>query len=235
MFCRMKRLLLACLLVAGCRPADGGSQSPPTNASKAPPAAASASTDAARADSVLGAADAARIQGSPSAPVWLVEVSDFQCPFCKRWHDEIYPVIKRDYIDKGIVRMAYVHLPLGQHPNAMPAAIASMCAAVQNRFWPLHDKLFSTQTRWAPMENPAAYFDSLAVSSGVNAASFRGCVTDGLMRRIIAGDVERARTAAVRSTPTFFVGDEPILGVAPLDTFRVVIERQRAKKAKPSS
>lgn len=233
----MKRLLFACLLLMGCRPADGGSQAtPPTNAKAAPSAAPTAATsDSARADSLLGVADAGRIQGSPNAPVWLVEVSDFQCPFCKRWHDETYPTLKRDYIDKGIVRMAYVHLPLAQHPNAMPASLASMCASLQGRFWPVHDRIFKTQQIWSPMANAAPFFDSLAVASGVNAQSFRSCLADGLMRRIIAGDVQRARSAAVRSTPTFFVGDEPILGAAPIDSFRVVIERQRAKRAKPSS
>jgi len=122
----MKRLLLVCLLAVGCRPADGGSQTTPNSAGKSAPSGQA--PDSARADSILALADAGRIQGSPSAPVWLVEISDFQCPFCKRWHETVYPVIKRDYIDKGIVKMAYVHLPLQQHPNAYPAAIASMCA-----------------------------------------------------------------------------------------------------------
>lgn len=229
----MKRLLLASLLLAGCRPADGGSQSTPPGTAKAAPAAAI--SDSARADSLLAVADAGRIQGSPNAPVWLVEVSDFQCPYCKRWHDETYPTIKRDYIDKGIVRMAYVHLPLGQHPHAMPASLASMCASLQGRFWPLHDRIFKTQDRWGPMPDATQFFDSLAVASGVNAESFRSCLASGVMRRIISADVARARSAAVRSTPTFFVGDEPILGAAPLDSFRVVIERQRTRKAKPSS
>jgi protein-disulfide isomerase len=229
----MKRLLFACLMLAGCRPSDGGSQSTPPGTAKAAPAAPL--SDSARADSLLGVADAGRIQGSPNAPVWIVEVSDFQCPFCKRWHDETYPTIKRDYIDKGIVRMAYVHLPLGQHPNAMPAALASMCASLQGRFWPLHDRIFKTQGRWSPLPNATRFFDSLAVASGVDAESYRGCLTSGLMHRIISGDIARARSAAVRSTPTFFVGDEPILGAAPIDSFRVAIERQRAKKARPSS
>lgn len=227
----MKRLLIVCLFALGCRPADGGSQTTPNSAGKS--AAAGPTRDSARADSILGVADAGRIQGSSSAPVWLVEISDFQCPFCKRWHDEIYPTIKRDYIDKGIVKMAYVHLPLGQHPNAMPAAISSMCAAVQNHFWPLHDRLFATQEKWGALANPATYFDSLALASGVDGPAYRACTTEGTMRRLIAGDVERARGAQVRSTPTFFVGDEPILGVAPLETFRAAIERQRRKK--PSS
>ena len=221
----MKRLLIACLFVMACRPADGGSQTTKAPAKTAP----TQSTDSARADSILAVADAGRIQGSPAAPVWMVEISDFQCPFCKSWHDKIYPTLKRDYIDKGIVKMAYVHLPLSMHPNAHPAAIASMCAALQSRFWPMHDKLFATQEKWAPMSNPASYFDSLAVASGVSGPAFRSCTTDATIRRLIAGDVERARGAQVRSTPTFFIGDEPILGVAPLDTFRVVIERQRRK------
>lgn len=232
MFSVMKRLLLVCLLVGGCRPTDGGSQSAPNGSSSAQ---ATVRDDSARSDSLLALADAGRIQGSPSAPVWLVEISDFQCPFCKRWHDEIYPTIKRDYIDKGIVRMAYVHLPLPQHQHAMPAAIVSMCAALQDRFWPVHDRIFETQRRWTAMQDAAAFFDSLAVASGVRAPEFRECVSSGLMRRIISGDGSRARSAAVRSTPTFFVGDEPILGVAPIESFKAAIERQRAKKAKSSS
>lgn len=162
--------------------------------------------------------------------MWLVEISDFQCPYCKQWHDEVYPAIKRDYIDRGIVRMAYVHLPLNIHPNASPAAEASLCAALQDRFWPLHDKLFATQARWAPLAAPAAvaFFDSLAIATGVNAGEFRGCLEGGLMKRIINGDGSRAATAGVRSTPVFFIGGEAIPGLAPLDAYRQAIERARA-------
>ena len=85
--------------------------------------------DSLRVDSLLQLADAGRIQGSASAPVWLVEVSDFQCPYCKQWHEQVYPAIKKDYIDRGIVRMAYVHMPLNIHPNAQPAAQRDASAA----------------------------------------------------------------------------------------------------------
>ena len=222
----MKRLLLVCLLAAGCAPADGGSQARPNASTKAVQP-----NDAARADSLLGVADAARIQGAASAPVWLVEVSDFQCPFCKKWHDEIYPIIKRDYIDKGLVRMAYVHYPLPQHRNAYPAAVASMCAALQDRFWPVHDRIFDTQTRWADMDNAAAtkLFDSLVYASGVKPDGYRNCVAEDTMRRLIGSDIGRAQGVSVRSTPTFFIGDEPVLGVPALAVFRAAIERQLQK------
>lgn len=163
--------------------------------------------------------------------MWLVEISDFQCPFCKRFHDETYPAIKREYIDRGIVRMAYVNLPLQMHQHALPAAEAAMCAAVQDKFWPMHDKLFDTQEQWAAMPSPAQLFDSLALSAGVNAAAWRECIRGQAMRRVINGDRARASSTGVRSTPTFFVGDEPIEGAAPIDTFRVAIERARAKTA----
>lgn len=231
MFVQMKQLLLAAALLAGCRPSDSGSQSSPSASARTKAAAARSAADSARIDSLLTRADAGRIQGSPSASIWLVEISDFQCPFCKRWHDEVYPVIKRDYIDRGIVRMAYVNLPLQMHAHALPAAEAALCAAVQNKFWPMHDQLFATQERWAALATPGALFDSLARSVGVTAPDWRECVRGQLMRRVVNGDLARAAAVGVRSTPVFFVGDEPIQGAAPLDTFRVVIERARAKAA----
>ena len=207
---------------------DGESQKPPASTKgKAAPA------QAAQSDSTINAllekADAGRIQGSRGALVWIVEISDFQCPFCKRWHDEIYPALQREYISKGLVRMAYLNLPLAQHVHAEPAAEAALCTAAQDKFWPMHDKLFQTQERWTPMSDARALFDSLALSTGVNAVAYRSCMSSRVMRRVIDGDVTRAAASGARSTPTFFVGDAVIRGVAPLDTFRLAIERARAK------
>jgi protein-disulfide isomerase len=233
MFDRMTRLLVLLLGVAACRPTDGGSHSapPPGGGTSVTRSSPSTRVDSLRADSILQLADAGRIQGSTSAPVWLVEISDFQCPYCAQWHEQIYPAIKRDYIDRGIVRMAYVHLPLNIHPNAGPAAETSLCASMQNRFWPVHDKLFETQQRWAPMQNPQSFFDSLAIASGVNEQTYRNCMGNGLMKRVINGDQTRASAAGVTSTPWFFIGNEPIRGLAPLDAYRQAIERARANAA----
>ena len=62
-------------------------------------------------DSAPGRADAARIQGSPAAPVWVVEVSDFQCPFCKTWHDSVYRTLRREFVTPGTIRLAYINYP----------------------------------------------------------------------------------------------------------------------------
>lgn len=237
-FEHMKRFLLAAVVLIGCRPSDGGSQTNPSAGANSTAAGVAkvSSADSVRIDALLRRADEGRIQGSATAPVWLVEISDFQCPYCKQWHDEWYPAIKRDYIDPGHVRMAYVHLPLTSiHPHALPAALASLCASTQGKFWPMHDKLFETQKSWArlPPSSSAPVFDSLAVSVGVDTAQYHACMREGAMERVVKGDMSRATSAGLQSTPVFFVGDEPIQGLAPLETFRAAIARARAKAAGP--
>jgi protein-disulfide isomerase len=229
MFLPMKLLLLCSMFVAACHPSDGGARGTPTGGASA---AAKASSDSNRINAMLERADKARIQGDSAAPVWLVEISDFECPFCKRWHDETYPALQKEYIQTGRVRLAYVNFPLGQHPHALPAAEAAMCAAAQDRFWPMHDSLFNSQPRWASMGDASALYDSLAVSVGVNAGEWRECVRSGVMRRLVSADHDRGQSAGVRSTPTFFVGDEPIQGAESIGTFRAAIERARAKAAR---
>lgn len=228
MFEAMTRFLLFLTLATACRPSDPAARSTPSSTAAAQPAAREQS-EPARADSLLGLADEGRIQGAENAPVWLIEISDFQCQFCKQWHDDVYPAIRREYIEPGVVRMAYINLPLPQHQHAEAAAEAAMCAAVQGRFWPLHDRIFDTQERWSRLPAAGAFFDSLAVATRVDTAQFRDCVRSGLMGRLINADRSRASAAGVRSTPTFFVGDEPIQGVAPVEAFRQAIARQRAK------
>jgi protein-disulfide isomerase len=197
----------------------------------APLGAQKSRADSLRVDSLLARADAGRIQGAAAAKIWIVELSDFQCPYCKRWHDEVYPVIKRDYVDKGLVRLAYVQFPLSMHQHAQPAAIASMCAAEQggDKFWTMHDKLFSTQDKWKDLPSAVVYFDSLAIATGVNVNRWRDCVRSGFMRRVVDADVARGINIGVRSTPMFFVGDQAIAGAMPVDTFRLYINRQLAK------
>src|SRR5690606_41553060 len=108
------------------------------------PAASATAAGAPPSDPRVARADSARIRGSESAPVWLIEVSDYQCPFCKSWHDDVFPAIIRDYVVTGSVRLAYVHFPLGMHPNAPIAAEAAMCAGAQGpeKYWQYHDLVF---------------------------------------------------------------------------------------------
>jgi protein-disulfide isomerase len=179
-------------------------------------------------------ADKGRVAGNAAATVWLVEVSDFQCPWCKKFHDETFATLKKEYVDSGKIRLAYLNLPLRMHPNAMPAAVAAMCASAQGKFWEMHDKIFDTQQQWEKLADPRAYLDSLAVASGAKAAPQKACSQSAATKALIEADMERARTSGVQSTPTFFVGGTKLEGAYPIADFRKVLDAAIAAAKLPA-
>lgn len=182
------------------------------------------------ADSLIARADSARIQGNPNAPIWIIEVSDFQCPFCRAFHAETYPAIKKDYVETGKARLAYINFPAQSlHKNAWPAALAAMCAAAQDKFWPMHDALFNSQDRWASLDDPTPVYDTLATSIGVNMTDFNRCVSQKTMMPLVQADKSRAQDRGVDATPTFLIGTQRIVGAESLPAFRRVIEAELAK------
>jgi protein-disulfide isomerase len=181
-------------------------------------------------DSISTMADRGRIRGAASAPVWLIEISDFQCPFCKRWHDEAFATIDREYVQTGKVRHAYLNFPIASiHPNARAAAEAAMCASVQGKFWELHESLFATQPAWQGQKDPLPTFDSLAVAARVDPAAWRSCMSTHATAKLIDADHDRSSTAGVKSTPSFFIGDRALEGAYPVDSFRVAIDQALLK------
>jgi protein-disulfide isomerase len=228
---RLVGALAAAVLAVGCSRSDA---TPAGQTAAAAGSVTSASSTGGMTggltDSVSMAADRGRIRGAESAPIWLVEISDFQCPYCKQWHDQSFAAIDKEYVQTGKVRLAYLNFPLASiHRNARAAAEAAMCASVQGRFWELHESLFRTQERWAEVENPVPAFDSLAVAAGVSAAPWRQCMTSHATIPLIDADHDRSGSAGVRSTPTFFIGDRKLEGAYPVDSFRVAIEAAIAK------
>ncbi len=202
----------------------------PASATAAGSSAAGSGMATGLTDSVSTAADRGRIRGSDRAPIWLVEVSDFQCPYCKQWHDESFAAIDKEYVQTGKVRLAYLNFPLASiHKNARAASEAAMCASVQGKFWPLHESLFVSQPRWAGVENPVPTFDSLAAAAGVNHSAWQQCMTSHATAALIDADRDRSTSAGVQSTPTFFIGDRKLEGAYPVDSFRVAIEAAIAK------
>jgi protein-disulfide isomerase len=225
-------LLAAVLPLAACGASKGAS----TNGESAS-AIVSASQDSlpAAGDTALERrADQARIQGQADAPLWIVEVSDFQCPYCRAWHEETYPDVVKEFVETGKARLAYINFPIPGHRNAWPAAEAAMCAAAQGKFWPMHDALFETQRKWESLQDPSAVFDSLATSVGVDAGPYHDCVTQHKMRPLIQADIDRARESGVNATPTFIIGDQAISGAQPIQAFRQIIGEELKKSGQGS-
>jgi protein-disulfide isomerase len=184
-------------------------------------------------DSVSTKADRGRIRGAESAPVWVVEISDFQCPFCKQWHDQVYAALDSEYVRTGKVRLAYLNFPLTSiHANAQGAAEAAMCASVQGKFWEVHQALFTAQKSWESLPNPIAMFESLVKAAGVEPKAWRSCVESHATKAIIDADRDRSAAAGVGSTPTFFIGDRKVEGAMPLADFRLVVDSALAKASR---
>ena len=226
-------ILLACSACARTDAAPAAQQAVASGGDvSATPATADAVTGgvAKPTDSLSVLADKGRIRGSATAPIWVVEISDFQCPFCKRWHDETYAALDKEFVQTGKVRLAYLNFPIPSlHANARAASEAAMCASVQGKFWELHESLFNTQQAWAAQKNPMTTFDSLAVAAGADAPKWRSCMSSHATVPLIDADQDRSKSNGVQSTPTFYVGESRIEGAYPVDSFRVIIAKELAK------
>ena len=214
--------LLLALAGAACNSTNGTPR--PAEGATAPAASRSNLNDAA-----ITSADKGRIAGDSSAKTWVIIASDFQCPFCRQWHEESYREFMQEYVRSGKVKVAYINFPLGQHQNAVPSAQAAMCASVQNKFWQYHDALFDSQKRWEEMPEPRPVLDSIAKAVGVDFAEWKKCVDSDRMLPLIFADRDRAAAAGVRSTPSFLVGGQIIAGAVPMSDLRPVIDSAIAK------
>lgn len=207
-------LLIAAALTAACtRPPEPKRGAPTTSAAPG-----------SRDDTLRMLADRSRIEGDSTAPLWIIDASDFQCPYCAEWHRNTHAALRAEYVRTGKVKLAFVNFPLEQHRHAMAAARAAMCAGVQGRFWPVHDGIFASQERWAAAPDAAPLFESIARTAGVRIEEWRSCIASGAMDPLIIADRERATGAGVESTPTFIVAGQMIRGAAPIEEFRRVID-----------
>ncbi|HEV7588207.1 MAG TPA: thioredoxin domain-containing protein [Longimicrobium sp.] len=165
-------------------------------------------------DSVLARAARGREKGAAGARVSVVEISDFQCPFCRQFYETTYHRFDSAYVKTGKVQMVYIHLPLPMHTQAYPAAEAAMCAGAQGKFWEMHDRLFATQREWGGQADAAQRFAKLAVELNLDAAAYRDCVDNDRTAPLILNDAMQASGAGVNGTPAFIVNRTQMLNGA---------------------
>lgn len=168
--------------------------------------------------------------GSEDAPVVIVEFSDFQCPFCKRFHEQTLPQIKQEYIETGKVRLVYRDFPIMQiHPYAGLAALAAECADDQGRFWGMHDLLFERQSEW-PIPQARELFAAYARELGVDEEAFSECMTAEKHAEEIFQDLQDGVSYGVEGTPAFFINGEKLEGAWPFEKFQEVIDAALAQQ-----
>ena len=174
------------------------------------------------------------IIGNPDAPITIVEFSDFQCPFCARFHTQTLPSILENYIEQGKVKLVFRDFPIQSiHPNALPASVAAECANDQNKFREMHDMLFEKQNDWNKLETADALsmFSQYASTMQLDQKIFDSCLTSGKHISEIQKDLDDGRNYGVSGTPGFFVGNDQIgfvelKGAQPFESFKKIIDAQ---------
>jgi competence protein ComEC len=162
--------------------------------------------------------------GADDALITIVQFGDYQCPFCQRWHTQVYQQLMDDY--SGQIRLVYRNLPLTLiHPQAMNAAEAALCAGDQDAYWQYHDMLFENSDTL----NDDIYV-SIAVNMGLDTSAFESCMLEHKYKASIEADMKFATDLGVQSTPTFFINGLAVVGAQPLDVFRQMIDDELAGK-----
>jgi protein-disulfide isomerase len=165
-------------------------------------------------------------KGNDKAQVVLIEFSDFQCSFCRKFWQTTLPLIEKKYIDTGKVKFVYRHFAiLGKHSVA--AAQAAECAHEQGKFWAYHDKLFTSA------KTPFAFTDGklkgYAKELGLNAQQFNQCLDSEKYLKKVEGETAVAAFLGARGTPAFLLNGQLLVGAQPFEVFEAAIERELKK------
>ena len=177
------------------------------------------------------------VKGNLNAPITIVEFSDFQCPFCAKFHSTTLPQLQANYIDSGKVKFVYRDFPIQSiHPNAVPAALASECADEQGMFWEYHDLVFENQKKWQGLSGSAMIdtFEQYALELGLNTSDFNTCFESGKYVDEVTKDLQDGASYGITGTPGFFIGNDElgyvkIIGAQPYPVFERLIEDQIAR------
>ena len=167
----------------------------------------------------------ARTKGDSAAPITIYEIADFQCPACRTFWAQTLPVLEREYVASGKARIVFINLPLASiHANAPAAHELAMCAARQDRFWPVHDLLYRHQDAWARLADPREYLLTLADSADVAVHDLKACLESGAAMLLIESEATQVFRQGIRSTPSFVVERSLIPGAAPIDAWRPLLD-----------
>ena len=160
--------------------------------------------------------------GPQTAAITIIEFSDFECTYCRKWHLQVWPLLQQEYGDQ--IRLVYRDFPLyGLHANAAPAAEAANCAGDQDKYWDFHSLLFNTDSTYS-----IDLFTQFAQDLSLNVEDFKTCLSSNKYAEEVQADYEWAANLGVQSTPTFFINGIPMIGAQPFEAFKSLIDQELA-------
>lgn len=176
---------------------------------------------------VVAVSDGGRpARGPASAPVTIIEFSDYECPFCKRASATVAQVLQH-YGDK--IRFVHRDFPLNFHEHARLAAEAAACANAQGKFWEYHDRL------WKADDLSETGLKTLAKATGLDASKFEECLRTKPHAAAIDRDIQDGTAAGVNGTPVFFINGRPLSGAQPFEAFKQIIDEELSRAQQKKS
>jgi protein-disulfide isomerase len=161
-------------------------------------------------------------RGPASAPIVLVEYTDYQCPYCARAQPTIAAVMERY---DGQIRHVFKNLPLPMHAQAQLAAEAALCAQDQGLFWEFHDWLFDNQRT---MNRDSMITQAGAMNMDVDL--FTACIDRGTYQEKVDADMREARGFGITGTPGFMINGRVLTGAQPPEAFEAIIDEELTRK-----
>jgi protein-disulfide isomerase len=170
-----------------------------------------------------------RSLGSKDALLTVWEYSSFTCPHCARFHSEILPVLKSEYIDTGRVRLVYRDFPLDRAGLAIAMVARAM---TEDKFFPFIDAVFRNQSSWGASPDVERAIRSMASLAGINGEAFEKALKRTDMVDALLSRRKLAEDAGIRGTPSFVIGrsDNILVGARPVDDFRSAFNKELANK-----
>lgn len=195
-------------------------------------AGGAAGATAAGVDPVELVTGARFILGSAEAKVTVVDFSNYLCPHCRDHVLEVFPLIRRDYIDTGKVRYVFRDFPFGAPNNPQPPVVrageAAACAAdaTIDKYVTYHEALFRAQQQWGGLPEPSLtrYFVDLAAQIGLAPASFENCLNSGQKRAGVLADRALADKLRLSGTPAFFINETQVSGTMAYDDWKKALD-----------
>jgi protein-disulfide isomerase len=161
-------------------------------------------------------------RGPVSAPVVLVEYTDYQCPYCSSVQPTIAALMERY---DGQIRHVFKNLPLPMHQQAQLAGEAALCAQDQGKYWEFHDWLFQNQ-RTMNRDSMVAQAGEL----GMDGSLFDACIAEGTYRARVDADMKEARGFGITGTPGFMINGRVLTGAQPYEAFETIIDEELTRK-----
>ena len=158
--------------------------------------------------------------GDADAPVTMIIFSDYECPYCQRYESLVYPEIKSNFIDTGLVNYVFRDFPLSFHAHAQGIAELTECAQDQGYFWEMHELITEKYEEWAEYEGDMIdLFADYAATLGASKDALMSCYDAGTYTEEVNADMTDGRAAGFNGTPSFFINGEKVVGALPYEDY----------------